>query len=68
MFWLITARVFEAPMPATPTIAMLTRSLGAWKPRPSTCRGTMVTAAPAPAALVMNWRRETPWDVVVPCV
>ena len=24
MFWLITARVLDAPMPVTPTVAMLT--------------------------------------------
>jgi hypothetical protein len=29
MFWLMTARVFDAPMPVTPTVAMFTRSLGA---------------------------------------
>ena len=50
MFWLRTAVVLLAPMPLTPTVAMFRVSLGAWKPRPSTCRGTMTSPAPAAAA------------------
>src|ERR1700732_234287 len=45
------------PMPPTPTPAMLSLSLGGTKPRPSTWRGTMVTAA-ALAAFARNLRRE----------
>ena len=33
------------PRPPTPTTAMLRRSLGAWNPRPSTWRGTIVNPA-----------------------
>src|SRR5829696_6174451 len=39
-----------------PITAMLTVSLGAWMPCPSTCRGTMVIAAPVPATVVTNFR------------
>src|ERR1044072_2965766 len=39
-----------APIPPTPMQAMLSLSLGAVKPRPSTWRGTMVKATPAPTS------------------
>src|SRR5437763_11872373 len=39
-----------APMPPTPMQATLTVSLGARCPRPSTWRGTMVNATPAPTS------------------
>ena len=39
-----------------PMTAILTVSLGAWMPCPSTCRGTMVIAAPVPATVVTNLR------------
>src|SRR2546429_1736526 len=39
-----------APMPPTPMQATLTVSLGARRPRPSTWRGTMVNATPAPTS------------------
>ena len=45
-------------MPPTPTPATFSVSLGAAKPLPSTCRGTMVKPAPVSAALVTNRRRE----------
>jgi hypothetical protein len=44
-------------MPPNPTVAMFTVSLGAWKPRPSTCRGRSVTPAPT-AVVVRNVRLE----------
>src|SRR6202022_1172168 len=44
------------PMPPTPIPAMLSRSLGGTKPRPSTWRGTIVSAAVA-AACEINFRR-----------
>ncbi len=62
MFWLMTAPVLLLPMPLTPTVAMLTVSLGAWKPRPSTCRGTMTSPAPATAVRVTKSRRDNPSD------
>ena len=68
MFWLMRLRVFDPPMPPMPTVAMLTVSLGAWKPRPSTCRGTIVTPAPAIAALRTNVLRETPSSVFSVCL
>src|SRR5256885_14986455 len=46
-----------APTPPTPMQALLSLSLGAVKPRPSTCRGTMVKATPAPTSPT-NWRLE----------
>src|SRR5215208_4285056 len=46
----MSRRVLLPPMPPNPTVAMFTVSLGAWNPRPSTCRGRMVR--PAPAAVV----------------
>src|SRR5688572_19678004 len=55
----MSARVLLPPMPPMPTVAMFTVSLGAWNPRPSTCRGTMVRAAPAPAAVLTNFRLVT---------
>src|SRR2546422_6038381 len=45
------------PMPPTPMQATLSLSLGARKPRPSTCRGTMVKATPAPTSPT-NFRLE----------
>ena len=57
MFWLIKACALLAPIPK-PTTAMFTVSLGAWIPWPSTCRGTMVIAAPAPATVLTNLRLE----------
>src|SRR6476659_9227314 len=58
MFWLMRLRVFEPPMPPMPTVATLRVSLGAWKPRPSTWRGTIVRPAPVAATVVTNFRRE----------
>src|SRR6266480_6807017 len=46
-----------APMPPTPIQATLTVSLGARRPRPSTWRGTMVNATPAPTSPT-NFRLE----------
>ena len=66
MFWLMTAPVLLLPMPLTPTVAMFTVSLGAWKPRPSTCRGTMTSPAPAAAVRVTKSRRDTPADSAAP--
>ena len=59
MFWLMTAWVLLPPMPLMPTVAMLTVSLGAWNPLTSTCRGTIIAAAVAPATVVTNWRLDT---------
>src|SRR5688572_8375254 len=53
----MSRRVLLPPMPPNPTVAMFTVSLGAWNPRPSTCRGRMVTPAPA-AVAVRNVRLE----------
>src|SRR5688572_18558925 len=47
------------PMPPTPMPAILRRSLGATWPRPSTCRGTMVTAAVVAATLVTKSRLDS---------
>src|SRR5215471_19509709 len=60
MFWLATARMLLRPMPPMPTQAMLSRSLGGVKPRPSTCLGTIVRAAPVAAAVSMKCLRVTP--------
>src|SRR5947199_10486695 len=46
-----------APMPPTPMQATLTVSLGARRPRPSTWRGTMGNATPAPTSPT-NFRLE----------
>src|SRR2546429_1887796 len=46
-----------APIPPTPMQAMLSLSLGARYPRPSTWRGTMVNATPAPTSPT-NFRLE----------
>src|SRR5436190_15192324 len=46
-----------APMPPTPMQATLTVSLGARRPRPSTCRGTIANATPAPTSPT-NFRLE----------
>ena len=59
MFWVMTWFVLLLPMPLMPTVAMLTVSLGAWNPLPSTCRGTIIAAAVAPATVVTNWRLDT---------
>src|ERR1700676_3358460 len=53
-------------MPPTPTPAIFSMSLGGVKPRPKTCRGTMVKALPVVAApetaaaapVVRNLRRD----------
>src|SRR2546430_15871458 len=45
------------PIPPTPMQAMLSFSLGARYPRPSTWRGTMVNATPAPTSPT-NFRLE----------
>src|SRR4029077_12989433 len=47
------------PWPPTPTAATFSVSLGAAKPLPSTCRGTIVKPAPVSAAVVTNRRRES---------
>src|ERR1043166_8240766 len=60
MFWLATARMLLRPIPPMPTQAMLSRSLGGVNPRPRTCRGTIVSAAPVAAAVSMNSLRVTP--------
>src|ERR1700690_1075116 len=46
------------PMPPTPTQAMLSRSLGGTKPRPRTCLGTIVSAAPAMVAFSIKLRLD----------
>src|SRR6478735_6311112 len=46
------------PWPPTPTPAMLRRSLGGTKPRPRTCRGTIVTAAVVAATFATKSRLE----------
>ena len=48
------------PRPPTPTTAMSRRSLGAWNPRPSTWRGTIVNPAVAMPTVERNRRRERP--------
>ena len=53
-------------MPPMPTVAMFTVSLGAWNPRPSTWRGTIVSPAPVAATVVTNFRREMPSVMIVP--
>src|SRR6185503_19970500 len=53
----MTAWALTAPIPLIPTIATFTRSLGAWKPRPRTWRGTIITPAVAVTAFVRNSRR-----------
>ena len=57
----ITAR----PRPPTPTAAMLRRSLGAWNPRPSTWRGTIVNPAVARPTVERNLRRERPAGIAM---
>src|SRR5215204_1712145 len=57
----MTAWALTAPMPLIPTTATFTRSLGAWKPRPRTWRGTIVRPAAVAATLVMNSRRVDIW-------
>src|SRR5258706_2742943 len=56
MFCEATLIRLARPMPPTPMLAMLSLSLGGTKPRPSTWRGTMVSAAVA-AACERNFRR-----------
>jgi len=52
MFSLVQLRMSPMPMPCRPTPAMLSFSLGGvWPGAPKTCRGTIVTAAAAPAAI-----------------
>ncbi len=58
MFSDITWAVLLPPMPLMPTTAMFRRSLGAWKPRPSTDLGTIMKPAAAAAVVVTNSRRE----------
>src|ERR1700730_8414360 len=66
MFWVASAIRLARPIPPTPIPAMLSLSLGGVKPRPRTCRGTIVkalavVAAPetaAAAAVVRNLRRD----------
>ena len=65
MFWLRTAESSLPPVPPMPTAAMLTVSLGACMPRPSTWRGTIVSPAPVLATVVMNFRRDMP-SVMLP--
>src|SRR2546426_9932534 len=57
MFSVATPLMSSRPRPPTPMQAMLSVSLGARNPRPSTCRGTMVNATAAPASPT-NVRRE----------
>src|SRR5258708_23063567 len=57
MFSLATPSMSERHLPPHPMHAMLSLSEGAMKPRPSTCRGTMVKAAPA-ATPPTNCRRD----------
>src|SRR6266849_7700963 len=47
MFSLATPSMSERPLPPHPMQAMWSLSDGARNPRPSTCRGTIVNAAPA---------------------
>src|SRR5262245_32883599 len=66
MFWLIRLRVLDPPMPPIPTVAILTVSLGAWNPLPSTWRGTIVRPAPVAATVVTNFRRVMPSFMILP--
>ena len=51
VFWLSMLSQFSIPIPPTPQYAMLSVSLGAWYPRPSTWRGTIMGGpANAPSA------------------
>src|SRR4029077_341945 len=52
------------PIPPTPTLAMLSVSLGGTKPRPRTWRGTMVNAAAVAAACEINFRRGIAFSVM----
>src|SRR3990170_8106035 len=52
-----TPRTSVVPMPPTPMHAMLSVSLGAWNPRPSTWRGPIVKLIPA-ATSPTNLRLE----------
>src|SRR5689334_2675216 len=73
MFWLISAWAFEAPWPLMPTIATFTMSLGAFIPRPSTCRGTIMKPAAAVPTVATNSLRfildplwiGSPWHRIV---
>src|SRR5271155_3775681 len=58
MFWLARLIRLARPMPPTPTPAMFSMSLGGTKPRPSTCRGTIMAAAALVAVVARNARRE----------
>src|SRR6476620_895268 len=66
MFWLMRLRVLDPPMPPIPTVAILTVSLGAWNPLPSTWRGTIVGPAPVAATVVTNFRRVMPSFMIFP--
>src|SRR6266704_1309003 len=57
MFWLARLIKFARPIPPTPTPAMFSKSLGGVIPFPNTCRGTMVSPAPATATSFTNSRR-----------
>src|SRR6185295_19143517 len=54
------------PMPPTPTAATFSRSLGAVRPRPSTCRGTMAKPADVAATRDTNLRLEILAIVISP--
>src|SRR5205807_185786 len=58
MFSLATPSMSERPLPPHPMHAMLSLSEGAMKPRPSTCRGTMVKAAPAATLVGVDLARD----------
>src|SRR5258706_5532450 len=54
--------MFSFPIPPMPIMATFKVSLGAWKPMPSTCRGTIIgptaSAAAVVAVFLTNVRRE----------
>src|SRR5437588_11820828 len=58
MFWLERLIRLLRPMPPTPTAAIFSVSLGAVRPRPSTCRGTMAKPADVAATLDTKLRLE----------
>src|SRR4051794_6982008 len=60
MFWLARLMRLLRPIPPTPTPAMLSVSLGAVKPRPSTRRGTMAKPAVPALTFFRKVRRDTP--------
>src|SRR5215470_7482243 len=66
MFWLARAMRLARPIPPTPTPAMFRMSLGGVNPRPSTCLGTIMSAAPEAAVRVRNSRRDVVFLALIP--